>query len=90
MGNLSLRGRLLLDIIGEHDGEPLRVSDLIRIAQAGTPPTVYAGVAELEREGWIARSGDPADARASRLKLSPKAKRAFTRMSREVARLAVE
>lgn len=87
MNSLDLRSQALLDLIGANDTEPLRVSDLVKLAGLGTPPTIYSALAELEREGLIAKFGDPDDGRASRLKLSAKAKRVYTKMSREIARL---
>ncbi len=87
MDSLDLRSQALLDLIGANDTEPLRISDLIKHAGLGTPPTIYSALAELEREGWIAKFDDPEDGRASRLNLSSKAKRAYAKMSREIARL---
>lgn len=90
MDDLSLRSRFLLDIIGETDDEPLRVSDLIRQVQAGTAPTIYSGLAELEKGGWITRDNDPRDGRSYRLRLTQRSRRAYTRMSRDIARLMEE
>lgn len=87
MDSLDLRSQALLDLIGANDTNPLRISDLVKLAGLGTPPTIYSALAELEREGWIAKSDDPEDGRASRLNLSAKAKRTYARMSREIARL---
>lgn len=44
-------------------------------AEQVSAPTMSRLVAELEREGWIARRADPADARATRLVASPAAHR---------------
>lgn len=87
MDSLDLRSQALLDLIGANDTEPLRVSDLVKLAGLGTPPTIYSALAELERGGWIAKFDDPEDGRASRLKLSAKSKRAYAKMSREIADL---
>jgi hypothetical protein len=89
MESLSARSRYLLENIGERESErePMRVADLVMLKGAGTPPTVYGCVAELERGDWIVRIADPSDGRASRLKLSSRAKRAFAKMSREICRL---
>lgn len=90
MDVLGLRSRALLDLIGENDDEPLRISDVVRLAGLGTPPTIYSSLAELEREGWIVKSADPQDGRASRVRLSVKAKRAFAKMSRAIIKLQSE
>lgn len=90
MHALGLRARVLLDMMGENDGKPLRVGDLVALSRLGTPPTVYKAISELERGGWIERVDDDADGRASLLQLSAKARRAYAKMSREVAQLTVE
>jgi DNA-binding MarR family transcriptional regulator len=44
-------------------------------AEGVSAPTMSRLVAELERDGWIRRTADPADARASRLAASAAARR---------------
>lgn len=90
MDVLTLRSRLLLDEIASHDDEPLRLTDLMKQVQAGTPPTFYRCIAELEASDWIVRITDPVDGRAYRLKPSTRARRAFRKMSRAVSELMAD
>lgn len=87
MVGLTMRSRYLLDVIGERQSEPPRVTELIKLAQSGTPPSIYSSVSELERGGWVTRVPDAVDGRCYRLVLTPQAKRAFAKMSRGVLRL---
>lgn len=90
LDDLTMRSRYLLDLIGEHHAEPLRLSELIKLAQAGTPPSIYCSVDELERGGWASRTPDIQDRRAYRLVLTAKARRAFARMSHGVQQLSAK
>lgn len=83
-GELDLRARELLRIIGEEDarGAVLSVGELVRFANIGTAPTVYSALNQLESQGWIERSGDKHDGRTRRLTLSPRARKMFTRAYR--------
>lgn len=88
MDQLSARSRFLLGLIGEFEvsANPVSPSELIKAASVGTPPTIYASIIELENGEWITRRLEKSDRRIVRLSLSPKAKRAFDRMSREILR----
>lgn len=55
-------------------GGPLRISDLAAAEQVRVP-TVTPIVAALEREGLITREEDPADARATLLRATPRGAR---------------
>lgn len=83
-GELDLRARELLRIIGEEDerGESLSVGQLVKSANLGTAPTVYSALNQLESQGWIERSSDQPDGRTRRLILSPRARKMFTRAYR--------
>lgn len=90
MDTLGLRSRLLLLMIGEAQefGTSTRVGDVVKQSRLGTPPTVYAALSELESGGWIEKRQDTSDHRASTLHLTAKARRAFDRMSKRIAKLA--
>lgn len=83
-GELDLRARELLRIIGEVDarGAALSVGELVKSASLGTAPTVYSALNQLENQGWIERSADQPDGRTRRLSLSPRARKMFTRAYR--------
>ena len=49
---------------------PSRIGDLAQ-ADHTSQPTMSAQVGRLEERGWVQRSADPADARASLIALSP-------------------
>jgi DNA-binding MarR family transcriptional regulator len=49
---------------------PARIGDLA-VADHTSQPTMSAQVGRLEQAGWVLRSADPADARASLITLSP-------------------
>ena len=66
--DLDRAGASLLSVLYEHP-ESLRVSELAERLHVDTP-AVSRKVHQLEREGLIARSGDQADRRASRLGLT--------------------
>jgi DNA-binding MarR family transcriptional regulator len=83
-GELDLRARELLRIIGEEDarGACLSVGQLVKCANVGTAPTVYSALNQLESQGWIERSSDQPDGRTKRLTLSPRARKMFVRAYR--------
>ncbi len=83
-GELDLRARELLRIIGEEDarGSALSVGQLVKSASMGTAPTVYSALNQLESQGWIERSADQPDGRTRRLTLSPRARKMFARAFR--------
>jgi DNA-binding MarR family transcriptional regulator len=69
-------------------GGPLRISDLARAEQVRLP-TMTPIVAALEREGLVARDEDPADARVSLLRATPRGARLLSDgRARRVAALA--
>jgi hypothetical protein len=89
MNELDLSSRSILNFIGEADAEQrvLNVSDVVKGPGFGTAPTVYSRIAELERTGWIKCVQDPDDGRAKHVKLTPIARKAFSRMSAEAQKL---
>jgi DNA-binding MarR family transcriptional regulator len=69
-------------------GGPLRISDLARAEQVRLP-TMTPIVAALEREGLVARDDDPADARVSLVRATPRGARLLSDgRARRVAALA--
>ena len=90
MDKLTPRNVVLLRLIGEAEAldRPLRVHELIKQSRLGTPPTIYSSVEELAGGGWIDRCADAKDGRATRLSLTAKSRRAFSEMSRQIARAA--
>ena len=67
---------------------PLRISDLARAEQVRVP-TMTPIVAALERDGLVARQADPADARVSLVRATPRGARLMTDgRARRVAALA--
>jgi DNA-binding MarR family transcriptional regulator len=71
----------LLDELG-----PARVSTIAE-ADHSSQPTTTAGLHRLEAQGWVHRSPDPSDARASLVSLTPVGSRARAQVRR--ARAAV-
>lgn len=61
--------------------EPARVTEIIKLEQLGTPPTLFSRVSQLEEDGWIVSEVDATDRRVKRLTLTPKARDAYSRMS---------
>jgi DNA-binding MarR family transcriptional regulator len=57
---------------------PTRVGDLA-LADHSSQPTATAAIGRLVAAGWVERAGDPADARASLVLLSPSGKAALER-----------
>jgi DNA-binding MarR family transcriptional regulator len=71
-------------------GGPLRVSDLARAEQVRVP-TITPLVAVLEREGLVVREEEPADARVSLLRATPRGARLMAEgRARRVAILAAD
>lgn len=89
MDELDLSSRSILTFIGEADSQQkqLHVSDVVKGPGFGTAPTVYSRIAELERTGWIKCVQDPDDGRAKHVKLTPLARKTFSRMSAETQKL---
>ena len=89
LNEVDMSARAILDFIAEayFVGRPLRSSDIVKISKFGTAPTVYSHLAKLENAGWILYKAVPVDRRAKHILLTPPAKRAFNRMSREVQKL---
>ena len=61
--------------------KPAKVTEIIKLGQLGTPPTLFGRVSNLEENGWIVALIDDADKRVRRLTLTPKARRAYSMMS---------
>lgn len=92
LDELNLSAREILKLIAEREGAGMstRSSDVIGLNEFGTAPTVYARLAELEEAGWLSTVQDPEDGRAKLLRLTPRAEKAFTQMSRELGRLSAK
>jgi hypothetical protein len=86
---LDLSARSILNFVGEAESEQrvLNVSDVVKGPGFGTAPTVYSRITELERTGWIKCVQDPHDGRAKHVRLTPAARKAFSRMSAEIQKL---
>lgn len=89
MDELDLSSRAILSFIGDAESQErvLHVSDVVKGPGFGTAPTVYSRIAELERTGWIKCVQDPDDGRAKHVKLTPLARKAFSRMSAEAQKV---
>lgn len=87
---LNLSAREILKFIGERNAEGVqtRSSDVILKTGLGTPPTIYQRLSELEQAGWVTSVPDPQDGRAKLLVLTPRAEKAFQKMSKELSRLS--
>jgi DNA-binding transcriptional ArsR family regulator len=86
LNELDFAARALLNVIAEADYErwSLRPSDIIRLPNFGTPPTVYRHLAKLEKAGWIQYKQDKNDRRAKLVLLTPAARGAFNSISQEM------
>lgn len=60
-------------------GEAIRVTALAEMLDVDTP-TVTRKVQQLERDGLVVRHADPADGRASRIRLTPAGRRTLERV----------
>ncbi len=78
MGVPSASARLLALL---EDGGPMRVGDLAH-ADHSSQPTATAGVRRLEAAGWVERTADPRDARASVVRLTRSGRAALERARR--------
>ena len=89
MDQLDLSSRSILTFIGDAESQQktLNVSDVVKGPGFGTAPTVYSRIAELEQAGWIKCVPDPKDGRAKHVRLTPLARKAFTRMSAETLKV---
>lgn len=87
---LNLSAREILKFIGARvaEGVQTRSSDVIAKTGLGTPPTIYQRLTELEEAGWVKSIPDPEDGRAKLLLLTPRAEKAFQKMSKELSRLS--
>jgi hypothetical protein len=90
LGELDDTGRRTLDFIAEaeFDGRSLRMSDIVKVPDFGTPPTVYGRLAEMEAGGWIRFAADPRDGRVKLVRLTAAARRTFARISEEARRMS--
>lgn len=71
----------------EENGQRTTVSDVTKLREFGTPPTVHNRLSQLLECGWIESSGDPNDGRVRLIGLSKKARRDFDKMSDRVKTL---
>jgi len=60
-------------------GDALRVTALAEMLDVDTP-TVTRKIQQLERDGLVVRHADPADGRASRIRLTPAGRRTLERV----------
>ncbi len=72
--------------IAHHKGQHLRISDIARKLQYGTPPTIYARIKELVDGGWVERLENENDKRSMLLTITPKAKTVFRKISKALER----
>jgi DNA-binding HxlR family transcriptional regulator len=85
----DLQKRLIYRIADETaQGNAVRVSDLKALGDFGTRPTLLSRLNGMIESGLIARVPNPEDGRSHYLTLTPKAKRAIERVSRDVERAA--
>ena len=70
-------------------GQGVRMSQLKAHREFGTMPTILSRLNGMIESGLLARVPDPTDGRSHHLALTPKAKRAIERVSREVERFAL-
>ena len=82
--------RQLIYLIADEasQGRAVRISTLKLRGEFGTVPTILSRLNGLIEKGLIARLPDPEDGRAHHLTLTPKAKRAILKVSRDVERAA--
>ena len=77
---LDRSGASLLAKLGGHGDEPPRVTALAERMSVDTP-TVTRKLQQLERLGLVARSDDPGDRRAHRIRLTPKGRSTLSRLT---------
>ena len=85
MSELDHKSRSILTFIADAElrRRVVRVTDVTKVADFGTAPTVYAHIRKLEGGGWIRCVPDPNDGRVKRLLLTSLARNAFAKMSFE-------
>lgn len=85
----EMQKRLIYLIADETaQGHAVRMSHLKEHGEFGTAPTLLSRLNGLIDGGLLARVPDPNDGRSHHLTLTPKAKRAIERVSRDVERYA--
>lgn len=86
VNGLGMLARTILYFIADAEFEKrrLRVSDLTFNASFGSAPTVFSRLAELEKSGWISYRNDPDDRRIRLVMLTPTARRALVKMSKQL------
>lgn len=77
---LDRAGAALLNKLAP-EGDSLRVTDLAETLGIDAP-AVTRKVQQLEREGLVVRQSDPADGRATRIRLTPAGRRTLERVVR--------
>lgn len=84
--------RPILDFIAEAECESrsLRMTDIVKVREFGTPPTVYARLAGLQEAGWIEAVPDNEDRRVRLVSLTAAARSTFARISDEAHSLSKE
>jgi len=86
VNGLGMLARTILYFIADAEFEKrrVRVSDLTTNAAFGSPPTVLSRLTELEGSGWISYKNDAEDRRIKLVMLTPAARRAFAKMSKQL------
>ena len=69
-------------------GEIIRMSDIKALTAFGTAPTILSRLNGMVESRLVQRVPDPDDGRSHRITLTPKARRAIERVSRDVERAA--
>ncbi|MEN6302233.1 MAG: MarR family winged helix-turn-helix transcriptional regulator [Armatimonadia bacterium] len=85
--DLDYVSRAVLDYIGRCQavGGLISITDVVKGSQAGTPPTVYARLSELQDLGWIIQEQNPHDGRSKIVRLSGKSRTVFGEIGRRMA-----
>lgn len=90
VSRLDVLQKRLLYLIADTtaQGGIIRMSDIKALAGFGTPPTILSRLNGMVEDRMIQRVPDPNDGRSRHIILTPKARRAMERISREVERAA--
>lgn len=73
--------------LAEYDDTPLRVTELMRMPEHGSPATVHRRLTTLRKRGFVQVIPDNVDSRVKWLALSEMARAIFTELGRVVNRV---
>lgn len=90
LDELDLATRDVLRFVGEAEavGESPSCTAVVQGAAIGTRPTTLARLTMLEEDGWLVSMVDRDDGRVKRWRLTPRARRAFSQMSKRLRALS--